>query len=372
MLRVFVRADAGTQIGTGHVMRCLTLARALRDTLNATVTFICRDFDGHLIDLLRAQQMDVAVLPMATAPEHTGDSHDYRSWLGADWREDAQDTLTAIRQRAAGSDTCLLITDHYAINRDWHERVRPAVDKIVAIDDLANRLLDCDLLLDTTYGRRNDEYAHLTPAHCQPLTGSQFALLRHEFYRPDTDIAALRRQRTTRNRVLVMMGGADPHNATCQALACLRDRTDLDVTAVVGATMPHWQAVQAECTAHAHMTFLRAPDGIAELMLVHDIAIAAAGTTSWERCASGLPSLLVVQAQNQVHLCNMIANAGAAVALDLPLSAATIQSGINHWQQDEQAYHDAVAACLHICDGAGTARVVAAIRTLALPASPSA
>lgn len=371
MLQVFVRADASTIVGTGHVMRCLTLTRALSQTLDANITFICREFDGNLVTMLREQGVTVIALPVTVTPEHTGTGHDYRSWLGAALDDDAQQTLAAIQTCDVGEQKCLLITDHYAIDASWQRQLRPAVDHIVAIDDLANRPLDCDVLLDTTYSRAADDYDALIPSHSQRLTGSQYALLRPEFDHAAEQIIQQRAQRTERTRLLVMMGGTDPHNTTLAALQAVVARTDLQITAVVGGAMPHWRDVEALCAQHAHVKFLRAPNDIAELMLAHDFAIAAAGTTSWERCACGLPSLLVVQAENQVFLCQAIAYAGAAVALDLPLSAAAIQSRIDFWQREHGAYMDAVSACLQICDGAGTRRVVAAIQALATAASPS-
>ena len=148
----------------------------------------------------------------------------------------------------------------------------------------------CDLLLDTTYGRQPGDYQGHVPASARLLVGSQYALLRDEFNLSASTVRNERRQPHKRQRLLVMLGGSDPDNLTLAILQLLAGQ-DYQVTAVVGPTMPHWQSVTAWCDARPHYTFARAPDDIARLMLAHDMAIAAAGSTSWERCACGLPSL---------------------------------------------------------------------------------
>lgn len=359
MLQVIIRADAALSLGTGHIMRCRTLANALRRELGADTLFVCRAFDGHLAGLLEQDGHAVTLLPASATP--AAGSTDYREWLGASIDEDVSQTRAAITAFRQPGSTLLLITDHYGIDAHWQQQLRENVDQILAIDDLADRPLDCDLLLDTTYGRQPGDYQMHVPANARLLVGSRYALLRDEFNLSASTVRNERRQPHKRQRLLVMLGGSDPDNLTLTILHLLAGQ-DYQVTAVVGPTMPHWQSVAAWCDARPHYTFARAPDDIARLMLAHDMAIAAAGSTSWERCACGLPSLIVIQAENQLQVASAIAAAGAAKVLHLPLSATAIESGLALWRDDDEAWQAAVEACLAICDGNGTQRVVEAIR----------
>ena len=359
MLQVIIRADAALSLGTGHVMRCRTLANALRRSLGADILFVCRAFDGHLAGMLEQDGYRVALLPASATP--AAGNTDYASWLGASIEDDVTATRAAVTAFRQPGSTLLLITDHYGIDARWQQRLRTDVDLVLAIDDLADRSLDCDLLLDTTYGRQPGDYQGHVPASARLLVGSQYALLRDEFNLSASTVRNERRQPHKRQRLLVMLGGSDPDNLTLAILQLLAGQ-DYQVTAVVGPTMPHWQSVAAWCDARPHYTFARAPDDIARLMLAHDMAIAAAGSTSWERCACGLPSLIVIQAENQLQVASAIAAAGAAKVLHLPLSATAIESGLALWRDDDDAWQAAVQACLDICDGNGTQRVVEAIR----------
>lgn len=135
-MNVFIRVDASLELGTGHVMRCLTLAGRLREH-GASVHFICREHPGHLCDLIEANGYNVLKLP---APQEN-------SWLGAPLSVDANQTKEQLSNRSVD----LLIVDHYAINAEWESRLRDLTKKILVIDDLANRSHDCDIILDQNF-----------------------------------------------------------------------------------------------------------------------------------------------------------------------------------------------------------------------------
>ena len=116
MLQVIIRADAALSLGTGHIMRCRTLANALRRTLGANTLFVCRAFDGHLADLLEQDGHAVALLPASATP--AAGSTDYREWLGAAIDDDVTETRAAITAFRQPGSTLLLITDHYGIDNN--------------------------------------------------------------------------------------------------------------------------------------------------------------------------------------------------------------------------------------------------------------
>src|SRR5690348_9550286 len=312
-MNLVFRTDASLDIGTGHVMRCLTLAGALREK-GATSRFICRTLPGNLIARIREAGFAVTALPsgepnepgareIEPLPAHAG-------WLGASWRKDAEDTRIALQSLQPD----WLIVDHYALDRAWEREVRPLCRHLMAIDDLADRPHDCDLLLDQTLDRDAAAYSGLVPQGCRVLTGTHYALLRPEF-------AALRdyslRRRTGELRsILVAMGGVDKSNATARVLDALRGSdlpTDSRLIVLMGGQAPWLDDVRMKAASLPWPCEVRVEAGnVAELTAACDLAIGAAGGSAWERCALGVPALLVVTAENQRGVARALERAGAA------------------------------------------------------------
>ena len=140
------RTDASSTIGAGHVMRCLILARALSEK-GAECQFICREHEGHLIDLVRSSGFPVHILPLYKQISANDAATPHAKWLGADWTVDARETLDAIIDK----NVDWLVVDHYALASGWESILRKVAKRIMVIDDLADRPHDCDFLLDQNY-----------------------------------------------------------------------------------------------------------------------------------------------------------------------------------------------------------------------------
>lgn len=168
------RTDASLDIGTGHVMRCLALAQALR-ARGATCQFVCRDSPGNLITMVRERGFTVAPLPQSAG----GDAGSCDS----DWMRDAEQTVAALR----GHTAQWMIVDHYALDARWERVVRPVCRQLMVIDDLANRPHECEILLDQNlHSQAEPRYRALTPASCKHLLGPVHALLSSAFDQPAT------------------------------------------------------------------------------------------------------------------------------------------------------------------------------------------
>lgn len=210
-MRVVFRTDASLQIGTGHVMRCLTLADALRKQ-GAECQFVCRAHEGHLLDHIRFCNYEVHALPNSSSYIASESDPVHASWLGVDWLTDAQQTCHFLGYK----EFDWLILDHYALDHRWEATLRPYFKHIMVIDDCADRQHICDLLLDQNYGSSAERYADLVPTDCTQLHGPKFALLKPIY-------AQLRAEQDIRSglieRVLVYFGGgADPMDLTGMAL----------------------------------------------------------------------------------------------------------------------------------------------------------
>lgn len=312
-MKIVFRTDASIQIGTGHVMRCLTLADALR-LEGADCTFICRAHTGHLIELIRAQGHHVVALAAHEAPiidtaSSTTSAH--AIWLGTDWITDASDT-----QNAIGSSTVdWLVVDHYALDESWEKAMRTHCHRIMAIDDLADRRHDCDLLLDQNLGRTEEHYRQLIPRTATSLIGPRYALLRPEFSALREESLAKRKHPQLKH-LLITLGGVDKDNVTGNVLNELRScdlPSELHITVVIGAHAPWLQNVQDAAEAMPWSTqVLVNVKHMARLMVDSDLAIGAAGGTAWERCSLGLPSLMIVTAENQRNGAASMQKIGAA------------------------------------------------------------
>ena len=317
-MKVIFRADASIQIGTGHVMRCLTLAQALRDR-GATCQFICRDHAGNLVERIRQNGFEAIALTLNDCPPPAATSKSspltHADWLGTDWQTDAAQTINALGNYRPD----WLIVDHYALDACWESLLRPHSSKIMVIDDLADRDHDCDLLLDQNLvSNLEHRYDHRLPTHCARLLGPDYALLQPQYAelhpRTSPRIGSIR-------RIFVFFGGADHHNLTGRAIAAFLalDRPDLALDVVINPASSHAVAIGEQVQGHSNIALHGTLPSLAPLMLKADLAIGAGGTTSWERCCLGLPSLVITLAENQ-----------RAIAAELH------RQGLVHWLGDQK------------------------------------
>lgn len=293
---VIFRTDASTLIGSGHVMRCLTLAEELRHT-GAEVFFISRNHEGNLNDLIRNKGFKLYELPAATQVMSNNSTRgEYATWLGTSQEDDARETIEILKDIQPE----WLIVDHYAIDEVWEQLVRPYTKKIMVIDDLADRKHECDLLLNQNYvSGEHQRYAGLIPPSCTTLLGPQYALLRKEFTKAREN---LKSRDGSVNRVFVFFGGVDPDNMTGKALEALSapEFGQIYADVVIGAANPYRAAISNAVKQRPRTTLYVQVDNIAELMTQADLGLCAGGTTTWERFCLGLPSLVVTIADNQI------------------------------------------------------------------------
>lgn len=364
-MRIAFRTDASLEAGSGHVMRCLTLANALRDQ-GAECRFVCREHQGHLAELLTARGHSYHLLPTVADKEPIVSDPllAHASWLGCGWEQDATQTQAILAEWQPD----WLVVDHYAIDACWERILRPHVGHIMAIDDLADRSHECDLLLDQNLGRQPSDYRGRVPSDCALLIGPSYALLRPEF-------AALRkysldrRQRPVLKRLLITMGGVDQFNATGRVLAALRQAPlpdDCRISVVMGAKAPWLAQVKALCATLPWPTeVLTNINNMAQLMADSDLAIGAAGGTSWERCCLGMPTLMLVIADNQQEAAHHLQAAGAAVVC-MPTDDLAVK--VTHWIDTFISVPEMGAAMLKnasaITDGSGISRVVSEITSI--------
>ncbi|MFZ5669343.1 MAG: UDP-2,4-diacetamido-2,4,6-trideoxy-beta-L-altropyranose hydrolase [Pseudomonadota bacterium] len=309
-------ADAGTRIGGGHVMRSLTLARALQARGAACA------FRGH--------PDGDAVLDV----------------FAPDMRRTADET---------GFDA--LVFDVYGLGAADHRALAKGRPTLV-IDDLADRPLAADLVLDSGPDRRAEDYAGLVPAGCDLLLGPAFAPVRPGF--AALREAALARRGGAVRRVLVSLGLTDVGGLTATVLDRLAPlAAGLAVDVVVGSAAASLPDLEARAAATPWLTLHVDTDRMPDLTARADLAVGGGGSSSWERCTLGLPTLLLVVADNQAAAARALAEAGAAIVMDARSEAfsVTLDAALARLLADEALRRRLSEAAAGVCDGLGADRV---------------
>lgn len=369
-MRIVIRADASVTIGSGHVVRCLTLAAQLAEG-GDTVAFVCRQLPEALEQRIAAAGHRLHRLaPPAVEP---GDRNAHGDWLGVPWQDDARDTAAAV---AALGGADWLVADHYALDEQWESRLRSHAARIMVIDDLADRYHDCDLLVDHNVAAEPmGRYEGLLPPHALCLAGPRFALLRPEWAGLRAGLALMDDAAGHGpRRVLVSYGGTDPTGETAKAIEALA-RLSFPVAAdvVIGTANPQRRRIEALVAQHDFATLTMDTPRLAELAAAADLALGAAGGSALERCCVGLPSVLTVCGANQAPGSAALAAAGAALNLG-DADTVTVER-LHAVLEGLNACPDLLAhmsqQALAQCDGQGARRVVQRMRALSLRLRPA-
>lgn len=362
-MRVLFRTDSATVIGAGHVMRCLTLADALR-AKGADCQFICRDLPGAIHDKIEGAGFQVSVLPSPSGMyQPTADDPSHAAWLGVSWQDDLEQTKAAL-----AGNVDWLIVDHYGIDARWLSAMRDTANHIAVIDELADRPLDCDLLVCQSLpnGMIGTAFDACLPATAQRMIGPEFALLRPEFAAVRDKAVARRADLEKPQRVFVANGYMDAGGLVPLALRALQQFPDLGVDVAIGRISPVIEEVRALAAAMPQVTLHEDAQDMAALMAAADFAIGGGGVSSFERATVGLPTLAVSVADNQADLLRYVANQGAVRLLgDLTgLDIDPIAQAIQILTDTPTDWRAMMRASLDLCDGQGADRVVAAMDTL--------
>lgn len=365
-MKVVCRTDASHTIGHGHVIRCLTLAAELRDR-GATVSFICREHDGNLCDLIEDRGFAVRRLPVSGSEEvDAGTVHG--AWLGDSVASDVRQSTAAIASSRGRVDW--LVVDHYSLDVRWESAMRAAAARMMVIDDLADRRHDCNLLLDQNLVRNmSTRYAGKVPVMCDVMLGPEYALLQPIY----AELHARMSPRTGPvTRLFIFFGAADRENLTGRAIAAFQrlQRPDVQVDVVISSGSRHESSLRRQIAGHPNIHMNVGLPSLAPLLAEADLAIGAGGATAWERLCLGVPTLVVTLAENQrpvtenLHALGLVQWLGHQDAVDETqfsgaLTRALEMTSLAEWSD----------RCLRACSGRGVFLV--ADRMAQSPHNPS-
>ncbi|RTE86816.1 MULTISPECIES: UDP-2,4-diacetamido-2,4,6-trideoxy-beta-L-altropyranose hydrolase [Gammaproteobacteria] len=346
-MNILIRVDANIHMGSGHVMRCLTLANKLKSS-DASVEFVCIDQPGNFIGHIEAQGYVVHRLNCDSS---------YDGWLPWSENEDFEKVQSLFSEPSYD----WVIVDHYGLSSTWHSLTRQLTKHILVIDDLANRNYDADLLLDQNLGRTAENYEG--KVHGQVLAGTSYTLLRDEFL----NARAQAKTRTSLKRLMISLGGVDEFNYTHQIIECIAEKLDglfTQIDVVLGATSPHVDSIRSAVTKfnQTNVSVLHGISNVAEVMMHADLAIGAAGTTSWERCCLGLPTIMMELAPNQRTAVVALEAQGVGIRLKVEDIAVELVHQIQMLAHDHSRLSAMSRKAATLVDGNGVTRVVNAMK----------
>ena len=299
--KIFIRADSSVDMGIGHMMRCLSLAEILVKT-DFEVIFISNKLNAKIYNLIIKKRCKICILP-----ENNQNTNIVE--------HDAIETQKIIK--SFDDSISWLLVDHRNLDVEWEKILRKSVQKIIVIDDLANKKHDCDILIDQNlYEKANQRYQNLVPKNCKKLLGPKYALLRSEF--------SNLRQKSIKSKIkleniLISFGGTDPSNETRKVLEALKilNLENIHIDVVTTSLNPFKDEIQQLCSSMTNTNFHCDVDKIGALMKTSDLAIGAGGSTTWERCCLGLPSLVSVISDDQLACTEIMDKNGYLIYLGL-------------------------------------------------------
>ncbi|EAQ29443.1 flaR protein (flaR) [Erythrobacter sp. NAP1] len=304
--------DASVEMGIGHLQRCLSLARALQD-LNTDVRFVTRDLGIASAKTILDRGFDRTVtLPAIDELFEPDPAIPHSRWANVSQDRDAEETISALEEFRPD----WLVVDHYAFDAHWHDRVSSALDcRIAVIEDLADRAIDADLLLDHNLAPdHRAKYDERLVGKTRILGGTRYALLAPAY----ADAPPYEFSEQVRS-IGVFMGGSDaPNYSELVVDALVEARFDGPVEIVTTSANPHLESLRqrVEALPNAMLSF-DLPD-LAAFFARHDLQIGAGGGATWERCCIGVPTLLVIAAENQNVVVPELAARGIVATVEDP------------------------------------------------------
>jgi len=348
-MKAVFRVDGNSGIGLGHMSRCLSLAEQLK-IREVDCTFISRALPRAVS--ARILQSGFRLALVSDEEPHGPDSSHSRHPIDAE-----QDAISTIASMSGPTDW--LVVDSYAIDHVWEALLRPHTRWIMAIDDLADRSHNCDIIVDHNVpDSTNNPYADLTPRNCLPLIGPRYALLPAVFGHAR---GRLQGSLEDRSGILIFFGGGDDHGLTELALTAMTTGplSRARVTVVVGGSNPDARKLFRMARQRPMTTALGTLPHLADLMSTSALAIGAGGVTSLERICLGLPSLVTTIAVNQIRSTQRLASLGLLRYLGHwpVIDPASIAESTEALLEDAHWRHRSNALGMELVDGRGASRV---------------
>lgn len=285
MYRVGIRADGGSGIGMGHIIRCISLAKEFKAN-GYEVIFISKVIGG--INRIKEEGFEVIELQSSVVENSEGFNYGNISELP----EETQKIINTIKKYNVG----LLLIDSYNVTKEYFLEIEPYVNKLAYIDDLNKFIYPVDILIN---GNITADYMNYKKYSEDELLflGPKYNLIRDEFCGlPDKKINKEVKE------IMITTGGSDPYNMSSKILNILLDDEELKkpkVNVIIGGAFDNKKELEVIAKNHKNVILHENVRHMSQIMLQSDIAISAGGSTLYELCACGTPTLAFIMADNQ-------------------------------------------------------------------------
>lgn len=362
-MKVAVRTDASVQMGFGHLRRCISLARALRHA-GSEVRFATRALGVEGTALLKDNGFhDLVTLPAPTSGFEPDPAIAHSSWAGVSQKRDIDETITNLGEWAPD----WFVVDSYAFDASWHNAVRDAIGcRVAVIDDLADRDLSADLLIDhNLHPDHRLKYAGRLLRPTRVLNGPRYALLAPAF------AAASPYAFSPKVRSIgVFMGGSDAPNFSELAFeAVMAASFDGDIEVVTTSANPHLERLRARIAEDRNASLVCDLPDLSDFFSRHDLQIGAGGGATWERCCMGVPTILLVAAENQTGVVTELASKGVVESTE-KASVEALAQLVRELIADTDRRRELATKAAALVDGYGALRAALAMLASKLTVRP--
>lgn len=308
------RVDASYEIGSGHVMRCLTLALKLAEK-GFECVFVYRLLPGNLSEYIKSKGFKTLELESRNNTLKNSKLN-HKHWLGVSWQQDVSEINNLIKSHSLKLNW--IIVDHYAISLEWEKEMSSYCNNLMVIDDLADRSHHCSILLDQNLNNDDNRYLNLVPKNCKLLLGPKYSLLRPEF-KNFREKSLLRRSNGNLNNILINFGGGDRYNLiskTLKALSKIKISSDIKLNVVYGSMTKKDSKLESVISSlNNEVEVFSFIDNMGKFLSKSDLVIGAGGSSSWERCCLGVPGIILSVAYNQDQIIKNLDEAGAIISI---------------------------------------------------------
>jgi UDP-2,4-diacetamido-2,4,6-trideoxy-beta-L-altropyranose hydrolase len=317
-------------------MRCLSLAEGLKKK-DWQCFFVTKDYDARLTDKIKEKGFEVRLIPNESS-----------------LKEDLELTRKYTSQLEAG----IILTDSYGIDREYLKTLKEDQFFVLSIDDSAQTHFYSDILLNQNIHAIAREYRERIEPYTKLLLGPKYALLREDFV--SNRKAALISEKV--EKVLVTMGGGDPYNQSLKVLRALDSMEEaFSITVLLGSSFLFQEEIENfTSSASRKITIVQNTNQVARLMEESDLAISAAGCTVWELCCLGVPTILLILADNQEPIAKSLQKKGIMNNLGWfnQVDESHIQQEVFNLLADQKLRQEMADKGHLLVDGLGVERIV--------------
>jgi len=336
-MNLIFRVDGNSKIGLGHIMRCATLSSSLEEHFN--IDILSKDYD---------------IAKEFFSKNATITHLDSKEFSFLDDYLDKYEPFNTI-----------IVVDHYELGLDWHKHVRDKGFKLFLIDDLFNKSVSADMILNQNINSSEDNYYNLNDVKdADYLIGSDYTMLRPEF---TNQVDLISRNKTVKN-ILITMGGADGKNQSPRIIESLNGSQFIyNITVVVGKAAKNLEDIKRVCELSKHKCFIVVnATNMAELFSKSDVAIGAGGISNYERCCLGLPSLIMATSDNQIESCEKLSELKCIQYIGLwnTIKDNELKDKIEQFLSNDKLHKLLSDNGSKVFDGHGISRIVAKLKSL--------